>query len=327
MSDLVLGVDGGNSKTELVLATRSGRILTRVRGEGTQPQLDGMSSTAARLADLVRQARDEAGLPGAAPIAVGAYFLANVDVPAAERAARREIARLGLTERTIVHNDALAVLRAGARDGWGVAVAAGAGINAVGVRPDGRTARFLALGDVTGDWGGGSSVGVAGLGAAVRAGDGRGPGTALRRTLPAHFGMRTPEQVAVAVSTGRLPHARLHTLAPLVFLAAEQGDPVAREIVVRLGDEVVVMVTALLRRLRLLSTETPVILGGGTLQNGSTLVRERISEGLAGAAPRARPVVLDVAPVAGAVIEALAAVGASSRARSLSRRSLTLRPG
>jgi hypothetical protein len=90
---------------------------------------------------------------------------------------------------------------------------------------------------------------------------------------------------------------------------------VARGIVVRLGDEIVTMVTALLRRLDLLATPTPVVLGGGTLQNGQVLLHDHIRAGLADEAPLAQTRVLDVQPVAGAVAEALMEAGASEAAR------------
>jgi N-acetylglucosamine kinase-like BadF-type ATPase len=314
MADLVAGVDGGNSKTDLVLADTEGRLLTWVRGEGTRPHTEGMRVTAARLADLVRRALSEAGR-ASEPVAVGAYFLANVDVPEAEEAALRQLAERGVAARIIVRNDTLAILRAGAPEGWGVAVVSGAGINAVGVSPQGGSARFLSLGDITGDWGGGMGVARAGLGAAVRAGDGRGPATVLREVLPVRFGLRTVEAVALAVSGGEIPVAALHGLAPLVFAAADEGDAVAREIVVRLGDEIVTMVTALLRRLDLCDTPTPVVLGGGTLQNGHLLLRDHIRRRLAEEAPLALPRVLDVLPVAGAVAEALTAAGATESAQ------------
>jgi N-acetylglucosamine kinase-like BadF-type ATPase len=314
MADLVAGVDGGNSKTDLVLADTEGRLLAWVRGDGTRPHREGMEVTVKRLADLMRRALAEAGLP-AAPVAVGAYFLANVDVPEAEHAVLRELSGLGVAVRVIVRNDTLAILRAGAPEGWGVAVVSGAGINAVGVHPHGGSARFLSLGDITGDWGGGMSVARAGLGAAVRAGDGRGPATVLRDVLPAWFELRTVEAVALAVSTGEIPVAALHGLAPLVFAAADGGDAVAREIVVRLGDEIVTMVTALLRRLDLLGTPTPVVLGGGTLQNGQALLYDHIRTRLADKAPLAQTRVLDVQPVAGAVAEALIEAGATESAQ------------
>ncbi len=322
MAELVAGIDGGNSKTDLVLADTDGRLLAWVRGRGTRPHTEGMAFTARRLHDLGREALAAAGQPVGTPFGVGAYFLANVDRPAQERGALRELEGLGVARRTLVRNDTLAVLRAGAPDHWGVAVVCGAGINATGVHPGGRSARFLSLGDYTGDWGGGLAVARAGLGAAVRAGDGRGPATRLREVLPGAFGRRSVESVALAVGSGAIALAELHALAPLVFGAADHGDAVARGIVTRLGDEITAMVTALLRRLRLLRTPTPVVLGGGTLQNDHVLLGAHIRERLAAEAPLARPKVLDVPPVAGAVVEALAAAGASASAQRRVRRAV-----
>ncbi|MEU6141699.1 BadF/BadG/BcrA/BcrD ATPase family protein [Streptomyces sp. NPDC047081] len=315
MPDLVVGVDGGNSKTDLILADTDGRLLSWVRGAGTRPHTEGMEATTERLARLARHALAEAGLPGTTRVPVGAYFLANVDRRAQERLALRQLTQLGVTGRTVVRNDTFAVLRAGAPDGWGVAVVSGAGINAAAVHPGGRSARFLSLGDITGDWGGGLAVARAGLGAAVRAGDGRGPATRLRHELPAHFGLDSVESVALAVSGGDIPVTALHGLAPLVFASAADGDAVARGIVERLGDEIVAMVTALLRRLRLLRTPTPVVLGGGTLQNDHVLLPDHIRTRLSTEAPLARPRVLDVPPVAGALTEALETAGAPATAR------------
>ncbi|GAA4623514.1 BadF/BadG/BcrA/BcrD ATPase family protein [Actinoallomurus vinaceus] len=305
MADLVVGVDGGNSKTDLVLADTDGRLLAWVRGTGTRPHTDGMAVTGGQLAELTRRGLSEAGLPETTPVTVGAYFLANVDVPDDEQEALRQLSQLDVAERVLVRNDTLAILRAGAPEGWGVAVVSGAGINAVGVHPNGESARFLSLGDITGDWGGGMGVARAALGAAVRAGDGRGPATALREVLPGRFGLPTVEAVALTVTAGKISAMELLTLAPLVFAAADDGDAVARGIVTRLGDEIVTMVTALLRRLDLLRTPTPVVLGGGTLQNGQALLHDHIRRRLHEDAPLARPHVLDVPPVAGAVREAL----------------------
>ena len=81
----------------------------------------------------------------------------------------------------------------------GDAVVCGAGINATGLHWDGRIARFLVLGDMSGDWGGGEGVAMAAIGQAVRAGDGRGPATSLRERLATHFDMATVEDLAVAL--------------------------------------------------------------------------------------------------------------------------------
>src|SRR6478735_7838014 len=102
----------------------------------------------------------------------------------------------GWAARLRVGNDTFAVLRAGTESGWGVAITCGAGINCVGVGPDGRHVRFPALGEISGDWGGGYDVGLAGISAAARSEDGRGPATALERLVPEHFGLPAPSELA-----------------------------------------------------------------------------------------------------------------------------------
>lgn len=309
----VIGADGGNSKTDLVLATDLGEVLARVRGRGTKPYTDGVCVTMKSLADLARLAVDQAGLPADTRIATGAFYLANVDLPEDEEDTRVRLTRLGVADDVLVRNDTFAVLRAGTDRSWGVAVVSGAGINAAGVARDGRQERYLALGDISGDWGGGEGIAIAGLGAAVRAGDGRGPATALRELVVETFGAEA-EAVAVAVDRGTIQYRRLHELAPVVFRAATDGDAVSVAIVDRLADEAVSMAGTLLRRLDLLESNADVVLGGGMLQSGHTGLLGRIEAGLHACAPNVTVRVLDVPPVAGALVEALTRAGAAPEA-------------
>ena len=321
MPDHVVAVDGGNSKTDVVVASTTGRVLARTRGPGVISPLGHPAGWRDGLAALVTSAQRAAGVRGTA--ACAAYFLANVDLPAEFRIARRELAGAGLAAVTVVRNDTLAVLRAGASRDWGVAVVSGAGINAVGVHPSGRTAGFLALGDYTGDSGGGMGLGIGALGAAIRSRDGRGPATVLARTVPAAFGLRRPAEVAIAVHTGAVRYDGLHVLAPVLFAAAAEGDAVATGLVDAFADEVAAMATALIRRLRLTRSDVEVVLGGGNLQTGNDVLHDRVAAGVTAAAPRARVCVLDAPPVFGAVVEAWAAVGAPPAALRRVRRALT----
>ena len=322
MSRHVIGVDGGNSKTEVLLVDLAGRILARARGAGVDSPLQGLERWRDTLVTLVDKARATSGLPPDAVAERAVYHLANVDLPDERSVAQRELARAVPAHATVVRNDTFAVLRAGTTRHWGVAVVAGAGVNAVGVHPSGRTARFLALGDVSGDRGGGQDLGVGGLGAAVRARDGRGPATSLAVSIPAYYGLRRPEDVAVAVHRGTVGYGDLHALAPLVFAAARAGDAVAASILAGFADEVAVMAVALIRRLHLTRSDVEVVLGGGTLQAGDPEVLRRITVGVHATAPRAQVRVLDVPPVFGAVVEALTGAGATPTALRRARAAL-----
>src|SRR4051812_37453320 len=204
VADYVVGVDGGNSKTDVVVVSVTGRVLGRVRGAGVVSPTNNPAAWREHLVTLVDRARREAGISLTRKASAAVYYLANLDIPEEVRLAKRQLVAAGASSVTEVGNDTLAVLRAGSPRLWGVAVVAGAGINAVGVDPSGRTAGFLALGDYTGDRGGGHHMGVLGVAAAVRQQDGRGPRTQLYRTLPAFFGLRRPQDVSIAVLKGTI---------------------------------------------------------------------------------------------------------------------------
>ena len=131
--------------------------------------------------------------------------MSGVDFPSEERELREALEARAWAERILVDNDTFAVLRAGTERGWGVAVVCGSGINCVGVAADGRHARFPALGQITGDWGGGSDVGSPRCSRPRGARTVAGRSTSLERAVPAHFGLETPDELAEAIHRGRIP--------------------------------------------------------------------------------------------------------------------------
>jgi N-acetylglucosamine kinase-like BadF-type ATPase len=317
----VVAADGGNSKTDLALATVTGTVLARVTGPGTRPHVDGLAATVEGLVLLVHQALGRAGLDATTQLDAASFYLANVDLPDEEDSMTAALGAVAIATQVEVANDTLAVLRAGTDTGWGIAVVSGAGINAVGRYPDGRAERFLGLGAISGDWGGGWGVGVAGVAAAVRAGDGRGRATALRGRVAEVFGMDA-EAVAVAVHRGEIPERRLLDFAPVVFDTATSGDPEAIRLVHRHADEIISYVDALVCRMGLREIEFDVVLGGSVLQAANPVLMARVREHAATLAPRARVSVLDVAPLAGALASALEQAGAAPRDVERARRSL-----
>jgi len=321
----LLVADGGNSKTDLALLSGDGAVLAAVRGPGSNPDILGVDGCLAVLGDLVEQGASAAGINGrSGPLAdLGAFYLAGVDLPTEERRLQAAIADRRWTAGTMVANDIFAVLRAGTARSWGVATVCGAGVNCAGVAPDGRRARYHSLGRISGDWGGGLDVGYAGLAAAIRGRDGRGPATTLEQLVPAFFGLRRPGQVTEAIHFGRRSARELTGLAPVVFAAARDGDEVAGGIVDRLADELVAMTLAVVRRLRLVRSEVDVVLGGGVLQSGDPRLLDRVHAGILAIAPRARVAPLRRPPVAGAALLALEAAGADPAAAAAASQALT----
>jgi N-acetylglucosamine kinase-like BadF-type ATPase len=326
----VLAVDGGNSKAELALVAPNGRLLAAARGPSISHQAVGLEQGMANLTALAgkaaatarRNAADTiapqgvargAAIPG--PLAdLAVYCLAGADFASDVRLLTEAITKLGLSREVVVLNDTFAALRAGTHRPWGVVLICGQGINGAAVAPDGQSARFDGVGMISGDWGGARAVGEAGLAAAVRARDGRGPATTLERLVPAHFKVRNASELTRALYIERIPEHRLVELCPVVFRAAGDGDVVARGILIRLADELVAMATALIRRLRMTELDPEVVLGGGVFQATDPAFYARIEAGVKAVAPAASIVRLTAPPMLGAALLGLDRLAASGAA-------------
>ena len=295
----LLAIDAGNSKTDVAVVTPDGTLLALERGPGFAPHLHGVEGAIAAIEDTVRSALQHAGRRR---IALVKACLANADLPAEEVEIAERIRERGWGDAVHVANDTFAVLRAGTDQPRGVAVVCGAGINCVGLLPDGRTSRFLALGHLTGDWGGGMGLAQEVMWSSVRAEDGRGPATMLAPAVAAHYGLPTAMAVAEAMHLRRVAPERLHELVPLLFRVASEADPVATAIVNRQAGEVVSLASISLRRLQLDTTPADVVLGGGVLTARDPLLMGAITTGLAAQAPLSRVRVLSAPPVLGSIL-------------------------
>jgi N-acetylglucosamine kinase-like BadF-type ATPase len=315
MSRLYLAVDGGNSKTQVVLGDEHGEVLACVRGSGSCYQVIGMPATLDVLGNLAARALKEAGLPAGTVVDRAEYYLAGADLPAEVDLLTKAIGDLGLARELRVDNDLFALLRAGSAAPDAVGVVCGAGINGVGRRADGTTSRFLALGTLSGDWGGGHHLAQLALWHAIRGEDGRGPATALTATVAEYFDRPTVEDIAAGIHLGEIDAGRVDGLSRVLFTVAEAGDAVARSVVDLQVDEVVALATIAARRLGLLDQEFEVVLGGGVLTARHPQLHEGVLAGIGRAAPAATVRVLADPPVAGAALLAMDAWGVTEPRR------------
>lgn len=314
----VLAIDGGNSKTDVALVAANGTVLAALRGPGASQEDYGVDGAMRILGGLVREVAAQADLPGDGLVARHtSACLAGCDLPEEEESLTAALCAQGWSATAVAMNDTFAVLRAGLSDNAasGVAVTCGAGINCVAVAPDGRTFRYLAMGELTGDWGGGWGLAKAIMWHAMRGSDGRGPATALGAGVAAHFGLPSVTDVAIAVHQGRLGEVDLVAMAPpVLFRTAATRDAVAVRLVARQAEEVCVMAVTAMRQLGLAPARTVIILGGGLLQAGDPLLTREIEARFTVDAPGAILRVADVAPVTGAALLGLDHLGLGAAA-------------
>jgi N-acetylglucosamine kinase-like BadF-type ATPase len=313
----VLAIDGGNSKTDVALIGPDGSVLASARGPGTSVDARRFDTSKVVLDDLVTAVARQAGIDPAGEIAIHtSAFVAGVDLPDEEQRLADELAGRTWSRSTHVGNDTFAVLRAGTQRPWGVGVTCGAGINCVGVAPDGEQTRFLALGRFTGDWGGGLDMGVEVMWWAMRAEDGRGEPTALSTAVAHYFNRENVTDVAVGIHHGEIDTDDLIRLTYVLFQVSDAGDPVAMRLVDRLADEVSTMALVAMRRLDLVRLDTEVVLGGGLLMARNDRLVRGIAERVRAESPGAQVGVVDVPPIAGAALLGLDHLGLPQEAHN-----------
>jgi N-acetylglucosamine kinase-like BadF-type ATPase len=312
VTDAVLAVDAGNSKTDVCVVSAAGDLLGRQRTGAFRPHRLGAAPALAALTPAVEAALATAGEVRLAHVSA---CLANVDFPAEEEAVEVAMAEVGWAPSYEVLNDTFALLRAGLDETRGIAVVCGAGINCTGVLPDGTTVRFAAVGHLSGDWGGGDHLWQEAMWWGARAEDGRGPDTTLRTALPRHFGLASMAELIEAVHVGTIPEERHRELGRVLFDVADAGDPIAVDVVRRQAEEVVTLAATAVRRLGVLEEPIDVVLGGGVLTAGHALLMDAITSGLAERAPKAAPRVVTAPPILGAALLGLDRIGAPPAAQ------------
>jgi N-acetylglucosamine kinase-like BadF-type ATPase len=219
-------------------------------------------------------------------------------------------------------NDSEIVLRSGTDSADAVAVVAGGGSVVAGRNAAGETFRTLGLGPLFGDFSSAIDVSEEAVRAVARAYTGRGPSTALTEALRRRFERATADDLLEFLSRREL-HGRIENevenVSPLVIETAANGDGVAREILDRVGREMGSDVVLVAARLGMLRRPFDVVLAGGFLVAAGEFVTEPLEQVVRLETSDATFVHLSTAPVVGAVLMALEAVGGDAGAEVRSR--------
>ena len=257
MRNLVVGVDGGGSKTALVAAdAATGRAVARAVAGGLHaPSLGAdaaLASLRAGLAGLRLRADDRV-----LALAVGDPALDDDGPPPRGGGPLADAIRgaklLPAGAKIFVRSDAFMALYGLSRGRPAALVVAGTGsIGLALLRPfrPGRAPKTAVIGGWCGplpDPGGGHAIGAEGIAAALDALDGTGPETALAARTLAFFGVAEPR--ALVPLLGAASRDRVAAFAREVAAAADGGDAVAGAILDRAGAALGRLGVALLARL------------------------------------------------------------------------------
>ena len=291
MTLIVVGVDGGGTKTRAMVADERGTPISTVEAPGSAVRPGEAERSADIIAAAVRDALASAAMTHVVPkvVCVG---VAGVGRDNERQALWQALASRELAEEIVVHADATVAIDDAFGDGAGVLLIAGTGSVAFGRGPTGAVARCGGWGPNIGDEGGGAWIGRRALSIVTAASDGREPETALAGAiLTAAEVNAVPELIPWAAAA---TPAMLASLVPTILSVAEAGDLRANALVSLATEELVLHVRTLARQL--FGDERaaiPVALTGGLLGKSSTLrkrVEHRMKSAVPGAQVRAEPV-------------------------------------
>jgi N-acetylglucosamine kinase-like BadF-type ATPase len=156
-----------------------------------------------------------------------------------------------------------------------------------------------------GDEGSAYWIGREALAAVLRAVDGRGPATRLAPDILAHFGVDDVSGLPRIVYDREAALLSVAALGPLVQQVSEAGDAVARHILARAADELVLAAQSVASRLEMRGDSFICVLAGGAFR-GVPWLAEELPRRLAEVAPLCQVRVLEEEPAVGAVRLAIA---------------------
>ncbi len=297
----LIGVDGGGTKTAVLLATADGAVLGRGAAPSSNYQKVGLHAATEAILAGIAAAFADGGVAPCAPAAI-CLGLSGVDTADDQRRFVEWLAREFGGSRSCVVNDAELALAAGTPAGVGVALICGTGAIVVGRNAAGRMARADGWGYLLGDDGSGFAIALAAMRAVLRAFDGRGPATSLTQALLQQWGLRAPDALLDAVYLQEASPATIASLAVVVNRAAEAGDAVAQAILRDAGDALAQSIAAVVEKLGLNANgaAAPCALAGSVVTR-SRLVAQALEQSAAARGLRLAPVTPVTEPVLGAV--------------------------
>ncbi len=314
---VVIGVDGGGTRTRVAVVTESFECLgIGESGSGNFHDV-GADVVGEHVAEALARAWHAARRE---PIAPSAAFLgmASVATEAARGFIRAVAARTGLgpESRVGVDQDLRIALAGGLAGAPGIVLIAGTGSSCYGRTAEGRCWQAGGFGSFLDDGGSAFDLGRRAMIAAVRAYDGRGHPTRLLDDVMNTLRLDDLRELLPLVDADGMSRAAIAALAPLVTRAAENGDAVAAAIIDRGVDEIALAVETVARKLE---EATPTVTPSGGLAHSGPAYRERLDRAIRARCPGSMIVDPILPPVLGAALLALESIGAAASPAAIDR--------
>lgn len=300
----VLGIDGGGTKTTGFVSDENGNVYMQAITGGSNPNTLTNKEFEIVLSGLLLQLKIQNDVIYD-QISVCFAGMAGVGESGRDAEVVRILGKyLHPTTKIIVKNDAFNALYSGTLGDVGIVQIAGTGAITFGVNEEEKMVRSGGWGYLFDDEGSGFHLGNEALRAVFKEYDLRGPNTSLTSKILNYFQLkRVPDIVAIVYGK---EHSRsvIAPLAPLVVEAAETNDEVAKKIVQKASEKMMLSIQTCHNHLFESNHPTNIVLSGGVMTSSELFIQNfkaLSSETL----PHVKFQLAQVPPVGGAIIAGL----------------------
>ncbi|HXG83340.1 MAG TPA: BadF/BadG/BcrA/BcrD ATPase family protein [Pyrinomonadaceae bacterium] len=282
---MYLGVDGGGTKTQVVLLNDENHFVSEGFAGASNPLRVGVETAVSNIVKAAEAACDAADR-SRGDIVSAALGLAGVRREDLRRRIRESFFSRMRIKNIEVTTDAEIALYGVTLGKAGLVVIAGTGSVCMGRNAGGEIETAGGWGPLAGDEGGGAGIARRALQAIAKASDGRGKPTDLSDMAIEYFRAGKLEDLAVAIYAPTIDNARIAGFARFVVEVAEAGDETAVEILREAGRELGMAAEAVIKKLKLKSHKFPVGCVGGIFKAGE-LITASLLETIRRTAPKA----------------------------------------
>ncbi|RHW35748.1 ATPase [Neobacillus notoginsengisoli] len=300
---ILMGVDGGGTKTFTVISDEYGNLLgSGISGCGNH-QVNGIEQTLTNIHESIESALSGAKLKKG-DIDFVQFGLAGADREKDFKILRPALGSLSFPTWDVVC-DTMEGLRTGSPTNTGVVLVCGTGTNAAGRNKAGKVIQTGGFGYLYGDFAGGSQMAVETFRAAVRSWEKREQPSILVKEVPAFFNFSTMEELINSFLDTEVYEVPSE-LTEVLHKAADEGDPASIKILMETGRELGLAANSVIERLGDLDGIIPIVLTGSVLQKGrNKYLLDSIEKTISNINPDIKLCIPDMEPVYGSILLAM----------------------
>lgn len=298
MTQWVLGIDGGGTKTNAVIVDDVGHIVGYGFGGPSNYGDVGME----KAQDNIKNAVEMATTNTVVNIShFNAVFMgmANVVSDRDKKIIKKMGINLDLAPIIEIDHDCRIALEGGLTSRPGIVLIAGTGSSCFGMNKNGQRWRSGGWGSLIDDDGSGYWLGIQAMRAAVRDYDGRGEGTLLSDLVMKHLSLQTMNEIMYKIYGVKITRKEIASMAKIVLSAAERGDQISQKIIEEGIHLLTNSIQSVAKKLSINGSNFEIALTGGMMK-AKDIFRDPLIHSIRKRMPFSKITMAELPPVVGA---------------------------